>query len=471
MSKYTKLISNTLLFGIATFGSKLLTLFLMPFLTGLLTEGDYSTMDLVTSTCNFIVPIISLCVHEAVIRFGLDKSERKSDVFTTAVLTIFTGYCLLLICYPLLNLITRINSYILFIYLYVLMSAMRSATTHFVRASGFVRIFALDGLFTTITTVILVFVFVGPLQGGVTGYVTATIIADALSAFGLILLLRLYRFFKPRKFSRDTLRDMLRYSIPLVPTAVFWWVTNLSDRYLVDWLVSPEANGLYAAAARIPTMMTLVSTIFIQAWQISAFSENDEKERASFYSTVFTAYHTLIFVAASALILLVKPIAMVLMPKYYPAWQHMPFLVLAVSCSCLVTFLGTIYNVAKSNRMVSVTTFIGAATNIILNLLLIPKYEANGAAFATFISYFIVFIIRAVDTRRYIAIRMRPLRIGASLCLLLVQVWASMSEVRFWIAIEAAVFILLVLCNMGPILYMLKKIGGLLRGRQDRVPQ
>jgi len=175
--------------------------------------------------------------------------------------------------------------------------------------------------------------------------------------------------------------------------------------------------------------------------------------------------------AASALILLVKPIAMVLMPAIYPAWQHMPFLVLAVACSCLVTFLGTIYNVAKSNSMVSITTFIGAAVNIILNLLLIPKYGGNGAAFATFISYFIVFIIRAVDTRRYIAIRMHPLRIGASLCLLLVQVWASMSEVRFWVAIEAAVFVLLVLCNMGPILYMLKKIGGLLRRRQDRVPQ
>jgi len=470
MGKYKKLISNTLLFGVATFSSKILTFAMMPILTRLMPDASFSTGDLIVSTCNFIVPIISLSIHEAVIRFGLEKSVRKSDVFTTAVTTILCGYLALLLCFPLLGKIPIVGGHRHLIYLFVFTSAMRSTVTHFVRSSGFVRIFALDGLFTTAATVGLMFLLIAKLDLGIDGYVLSTIIADAVSAFGLIILLRLYRFFRPFHISSDTRHDMLRYSIPLVPTAIFWWITNLSDRYLVATISGESINARYAAAYRIPTVITLVSTIFIQAWQISAFSEQSEKERVQFYSTVFTAYYTLVFVAASGLILLCKPIA-TLMIAYDNAWRYIPFLVLAVAFSCLVTFLGTIYNVAKNNRMASVTTFVGAVLNIALNLLLIPRYEANGAAFATFVSYFIVFIIRAVDTRKYIVIRVQPLRIGFSLCLLLVQIWACLSqfmigEARAWIAVEMLIFLLLVLCNLGPILYILNSLGRQLKRRR-----
>ena len=459
MDRYKKLLGNTMLFGLATFSSKILTFLMLPVITRLVTPEDYSTMDLVANSSLFIVPIISLCVHEAVIRFGLDKSERKSDVFTTAILTIFTGYMFLWLCWPAVGLVTRIRDYRGLIYVYVLTSALRSTVTHFVRASGFTRLFALDGIVTTVSTVLYTILFLGPLKLGVSGYVFATILADAISAAGLVLLLRLHRFFRPRELRRGTLRAMLRYSAPLVPTALFWWITNLSDHYLVDAITGEAANGLYVISYKIPTMITLVSTIFIQAWQVSAFSEEDPKERDRFFSTVLGGYQTLIFLAASGLILLIRPITKILVaPEYYESWRHVPFLVLALSFSCLVTFLGTIYNVAKHNRMVGITTGVGAAVNLGLNLCLIPVYGANGAAFATFISYFVVFVIRAVDTRRYMDVKLHPLRIGASLGILLVQVWAGMGEVQYWIGIEIAAFLLLLAVNVAPILYILRAL-------------
>ncbi len=467
MNKYKRLILNTLLFGVASFSSKFLSIFITMVLTRVFSKDQVGSGQLVIDTCNFIVPVISLCVHEAVIRFGLENSQKKSDVFTTAVLTILAGYLLLLVCWPALRLIPYVQGYLLAVYVYVLTSALRSTVTHFVRASGFVRIFALDGLVTTLSTVLFTVLFILQFQWGVSGYVWAIIAADAVSAVGLILILKLYRFFKPGRFSKTVLRQMLSYSIPLVPTAIFWWITNLSDRYLVTGMVSGAANGLYTVSYKIPTMITLVSAIFIQAWQISAFSEYDSKESVQFYSSVFSGYHTLVFVAASGLILLVKPLTTLLWGnEFIDAWRYSPFLVLATAFSCLVTFLGTIYNAAKSNRMVTITTFIGAVANLGMNLVLIPKYGPNGAAFATFFSYFVVFVIRLVDTRRYMALHIQPLRIAASLVVLLIQVWACLSQVKYWAALEVAIVILLILCNLGPILFVASNLLGKLKKRR-----
>lgn len=166
------------------------------------------------------------------------------------------------------------------------------------------------------------------------------------------------------------------------------------------------------------------------------------------------------------MILLIRPITKVLVAEaYYSSWQYAPYLILAVSFSCLVTFLGTVYNAVKKNAMVTVTTALGAALNLVLNVLMIPKYGPVGAAAATFLSYFIVFLIRAVDTRKYIKIDMQPLRILLSLGLLLAQVLVSMKEPKGGVIWQVAIFLVLLLCNLGYVIFIarrvLEMIGGL----------
>ena len=464
MNKYKHLISNTALFAISTFSSKLLVFLLMPLYTRVLSPEDYGAYDIVVNTCILIIPIMTLTVHEAVVRFGMDKGEKKSDVLSTALCTIFIGYIILWALYPLLNRVQIIQGYLPLIYLYVLTSALRSSITQFVRICGSVRLFAIDGIFTTLVTVGLNVLLLVYFKMGPTSLILSTILADAFSALSLFLILRLHRFVKIKRINKTTVRSMLRYSTPLMPTAISWWVTNISDRYFVAYMLGLSINGLYSAAYKIPTLITQVSAIFIQAWQLSAFEEYQSKEGERFYSTVFKCYYTFVFLLASLIILLVKPIIHLMTgrPEYFEAWRFVPFLVLAVSFSCLVTFLGTIYNAVKKNTMVTVSSVIGAGTNIGLNALLIPKMGANGAALATFISFLLVFCIRAIDTRKYMNLHMQPLRIIANLLLLLVQTWAALSEFKYWVLCEVIVFILLVVCNFGYILFILRKLYTLL---------
>ncbi len=465
--RYKSLLSNTLLFGLSTFGSKLVVFFLLPVYTRFLPTDDYGMMDIVANSCNFITPLITLCVHEAVIRFGVEQERRKRDVFTTAILTIVIGYALLFCFWPLLKKITLISEYLPLIYAYVFASAVRTSVVAFVRASGLVRLFALDGVFTTVITIVLKVTFVAGLKMGVPGDGLATVAGDLCSAAFLILALRLYRFFSLKGLRRSVTREMLRYCAPLMPTAIFWWVTNVSDHYFITYLLGKDINGLYSVASIIPRAITLVSAIFIQAWQLSAFNEYKGREGARFFSTVFRSYYTLIFMAASGIILLAQPVIRLLAAKnYFEAWRYVPFLVLAVSFSCLVTFLGTVYNAAKRNAMVTVTTFAGAAVNFALNWLLIPDYGANGAAFATFASYLLVFIVRAVHSRRYTPIAMQPPRIFLNLALLLAQTWVALTAPERWILWECLILLAIVACNFGNLLFLLRQTRAAFTKRQ-----
>jgi O-antigen/teichoic acid export membrane protein len=248
-------------------------------------------------------------------------------------------------------------------------------------------------------------------------------------------------------------------------------VTNLSDRYFISYMVGLDANGIYTVAYLIPTMIMYVSAIFIQAWQISAFTESGNEYAARrFFSTVFKSYYTFIFLAASGLMLLTRPLVRLLTtrPEYYEAWRFVPFLLIAVAFSCFVSFYGTIYNVQKRNMMVTVTTAVGAGANIALNFLLIPVWGAQGAAIATFASFFVVFIIRAIDTRRYLKIDMQPVRLVFNLALLLLQTWITLTEQPYNTALQCGVILLMFLCNFKYMLFLLRKMMGMLYARTHK---
>ena len=469
MGKYKSLVSNTFVFALSGFGAKLLSFLLLPLLTYLLDPGQLSLAKTAIYTCNLILPLMYLCISEAVIRFGLDASTSRKDLFTCGILTVLGGFMVVQLAMPLMGGVAFVAGFEHLIRIYVLTSAAHTVVTHFVRASGLVRIFAIDGLLTSVYTLSFIYIFLFRFELGAQGYVLATICADALSVIGLFLFLKLYRFIKLKKLNFTLWKTMLKYSIPLVPTSIFWWVTNLSDRYFVITFHGQEINGIYDAAATIPMAIVAFSDIFTKAWQISAFSEygGTKAERERFYSTVFRSYYTLVFLAASGIIMLVRPVTILMMDgKYHEAWQYTPMLVIAVSFSCFVTFLGTVYNAARHNAMITVTTFIGAALNILLNWLLIPSYGAQGAAFATFISYSAVFIIRAVDSRRYIRINMQPQRMAMNLALLLLQVFLLLRPLPLWLLWQIIIFLMLALCNMGYIMSMAKRFLSMAKSRR-----
>lgn len=459
MNKYKNLALNTFIVGLGTFGSKLLVFLLMPLYTRVLSTNDYGIVDIVVQTSNLLVPIISVGITDAVIRFGLDSSFNKRDVFTTGVVTILCGFGIFLLFAPLLHQLDFLSGYSFMVYLYVFMSSMRLLCTRFVRSRELIRLFALDGFLSTLTTILLTVLFLVGFKWGIIGYLLATILSDFISILFLTVVARLHRFLRLSDVHKSTVKAMFKYAIPLIPSTIFWWITNVSDRYIVTAMLGAAANGLYAISYKVPTVINLVSNIFSEAWQISAISEGSKQDRDRFFSNVFNAYQSLIFPAASGIILCSKFITKILVSEsFYPSWKYIPFLVMATSFSCLVNFLGSIYMVEKKSMLTFITSAIGAGTNIVLNILLIPMVGINGAAFATFFSCFLIFVIRAINTRKYICIHFNVLKVSLNTLVILAQSVIMILEVKNWLLLEVILTAFVIVINFKMILQNISRI-------------
>ncbi len=452
MNKYRNLISNTFIFAIGTFSSKVLVFLLMPLYTKVLSEAQYGTVDLMVQVGNFLLPLVSCGIVNGIIRFGLDKYYKKRDVFTTGFLTILFGFIILLILEPILVHVPYLNENTMMIYVFVLMSSMRSLCSQFVRAKGYVKLYAIDGLLSTATTIFFNVLYLVVLKWGINGYMLAMISADTLSTLFLFYVAGLRRYLHIRGLNLSTSQEMLRYSIPMIPNSIFWWVNNMASRYMIAYFMGEEYNGLFAVAYKIPTIIVLMSNIFMDAWQMSAVSDSPDK-RASFFTRVFLFYQSLICTAASGLILFSKVITMILVSdSFYESWKYIPLLLLSTIFSCMSTFLGSVYMVEKKSMLNFITTGIGAVINVVLNFLFIPIFGVNGAAFATFLSYFVVFVLRVIDTRRFIPMHFHPMRLTFNTLVLLAQAFIMIFEVKGWIFFELILTVLMVVANMSALL-------------------
>ena len=103
--KYKQLVSNTLLFAISNFSSKLLSFFIRPYLSYALDSPDVmGVSSLLQQSANLLIPMVSLGVSYAVIRFGLDKTKDKASVFVNGFVTILLGFGIMVLASPLAKL-------------------------------------------------------------------------------------------------------------------------------------------------------------------------------------------------------------------------------------------------------------------------------------------------------------------------------------------------------------------------------
>ncbi|MGI6279729.1 MAG: lipopolysaccharide biosynthesis protein [Acutalibacteraceae bacterium] len=450
MNKYKTLLSNTLLISLGTFGSKILVFLMVRFYTGYLTPSDYSTADLITQTANLLFPIISVGIADGVFRFVLDKQSDKRSVFTIGFWCITLGSLLFLVIAPLLRLVKDFSGYIWLIVLYTIAACYHSLCVYYLRAIGKTALFAVQGIINTALVIILNILFLAVFKIGVTGYVLSVVLADVLCTAFLVLKERLWKAFTPHPRKRLVI-PMLKYSIPLIPTTVFWWITSVSDRYMVNAMIGSDANGLYAVSYKLPTLLTLVATMFMQAWQYSALAEDDgnRARHAKFFSTVWRSFQAVMFLAGSAVIAFTKPVIKVLTAKeFYESWKYVPILAIAMIFTAFVSFTGTVYTVNKKSVLMFSTSLIGALTNIILNFLLIPSSLAvQGAAIATVASYILVFAIRCFNVRKYIPFRLYIGHIITNSLIVFLQSAVLIFEVAGWQIIEAICLVAIILIN------------------------
>ena len=470
-SMWKKLASNTLIFTVGKFVSKLIVIFMLPFYTAYLSSAEYSTADLITNLCNLLLPLACLGVSEGIFRNAAAKDEDKEAFFTNGILLMLIGGAGFVLLSPLLYLTGYFNDFVWLIICYVLASNLHSVCSQYVCAIGKTKFFALQGVINTLLTVTLNIVFLVGFDMGVIGYVLSVVLADFITTLIVIFVAKLYFAFKIRKISGMVMKDLLKFCLPLVPSVVFWWITGVSDRYMVAFMKGDEMNGLYTAAYKIPTLLTYVVTIFNDAWRLSAFSESDDREKcARFYSDVYKYYIAVMFVGGCTLAVTAQIFAKILFAEsYFSSWIYIPILAAATVFCSLDTFLGSVYQTVKRTSMSLYTSIAGAAINVGLNLLLIPSYGAIGASIATFASYFLVYVLRAATMGRFLRFEMCHFKLAVNTVIIsaIAVVMTLYGDGIVGVAIASGLLLASVVFNSRDVIRALKNLLSSMKGRKS----
>ena len=471
-SKYQRLLTNTAVFTVGKLLSKLLMFFMIGLYTACMTEAEFGTAELITNMANLLIPLACVGISEGIFRSAAAKDGDKEAFFTNGLLVYGVGSVVFLCLIPLMLLIPRFADSVWLIAAYVVVANLHTVVSQYLCAIGRTKLFAGQGILNTALVIGFNILFLPVLDFGVTGYVSAIILADLATTIFLILVTRLWRAVKPKSISKQTIVTMLKFCLPLVPTTIFWWITGVSDRYMVDMMCSPEMNGLYTAAYKIPNLLIYAIAIFDSAWKLSVSAEEDPEACAAFYSKVWRAYTTLAFLGGGCLILGSRLLAGLLFAgDFVEAWVYIPTLTFATVFTALCTFLGSVYFASKKTMGSMLTALAGAVLNIALNLLLIPPFGAMGASVATFASYFAVCLLRLVTGRRLIPFKGEWGRLMVNTLLMgVLTAVVTLSErnadaVLLMYGAAAGVFVLLAAFNARAILELLRDGKRMLRGR------
>lgn len=464
--RYKRLFSFTLILGIGTVISKLMTyVVLTPLYTKYLSPDEFGIVELVVQTANLLMPLVSLGINQAVLRFGMDGETDRGSVLTAGLAVNLLGFLTFLLFFPLVRLIPAFGEHALLVYLFIFCSITHYLFAYCVKSMHKAKLFTICVIIGTAITVLLDILFLAILDMGIVGYILAIALSDLTCSVILIISAKLYKLIRFDKLKKTITKAMLRYSIPLIPNSALWWITDYSDRYMVTVFISESANGLYSLAYRLPNMLIMVCGIFMDAWQMSVLSEKSRLERQTFFTHVFAMYQSVIFVGASALIVSAKLITRIMADvAFYESWQYIPTLVIATAMSCFVTFLGTIYVVEKKSRSSLVTTVIGTVVNIAANLILIPRMGAHGAALATAFSYGLVVLLRGFHTRKFIPIGWNLPRFTVNMTLIAVQSVIMIFELPYWQYICTGLLLVVLAINFRLLLGSIKQVVGNRKG-------
>lgn len=392
----------------------------MPIYTLAMTAGEFGEADLLNNLAALLLPVFTLSIAEGVFRFVLDKKENPSELLTVGLSIIAKSSLLVIVFIAVVLYLTRSYNWIYF-YFFFITEAFRSLFAQFSRGVGYVRNFSISGIIAAIILFGTTYILVKTMSLGVAGYLLAFIIANISSIVYLVFSVNPIRNFA-WTYSASKVKEILIYSLPLMPNMLSWWATNISSRYILAYNCGLAIAGLFAATSKLPALINIVTSVFQQSWQISSIKESSSEDHVTFYSRVFTLYSSLVFIAGALMLALIPFISkFVLQGEFYKAWIYTPLLLYSASLGCFSVYFGNFYTVVKKSKAVMLTTLYGAITNIVLCFILIPFFSIYGTLVANVVSFAVITVVRYFDTRKFMPIRFNKLLFCSLIFLLLIE--------------------------------------------------
>lgn len=423
MNKKKKLIKNTGILFFSKMCAQIISFLLLPLYTSYLTTSEYGFVDLVFTYISLFAPIVTLQLEMAVFRFLIEvkkEKEKKKQIISTVILFLVIISIIFIIIASTIIFLFQINHGII-ILINIILTIFYNMFLQIARGFGKTKNYSIGVFITSSLTITLNVIFIAFLKIGVSGLFISMAVSTLFSIIYLFLSLKIYQYIDKRLISKKRLKELIQYSLPLVPNGISWWIINVSDRTMISSMLGTNFNGIYAVSNKFPTLFSNFTSIFNLAWTESASITINQKDKDDYFSEIINQTIQ-IFSSICLLIITAMPfIFPILINKAYgQAYYYIPLLIVASLINSIAKLYSGIYVAKKLTKQVMNTSIIAAIINIVINLLFIRKIGIYAACLSTLVSYTSIMIYRYFDLKKYVTIHYNKKMIGFILLALII---------------------------------------------------
>lgn len=432
MSQSRSLLKNTFIYTIGNLGSKLLTFSLLPILSFYLSKKELGEYDVVLTTISMFVPFVSLQISDAAYKWLLDRDADdydalRSKIITNGLLIIIATSIVFLAAY------FTVGAFVPLQYKYHFAAILVSSIfmPYFQQVTrGLLKnkLYAIAGLSNAVFVLGFNILFLIGLKMKLEALFLALIIANFATCLILIQFSGIYKFINFKLYSVALQKQMLKYCLPLIPNSISWWLVNAADKFLILYYLGVNSNGIYAISSRLPSIITILNTIFILAWQDHSMTSKNSSIDSKTFDRFYTFELSFVLVLISASKIIVEGIVS---SSFIDAYKYMPMLFIGAAYSAFSAYFGAYYLKSGNTKGIFVTSIAGGVTNIVVVLLLIKHIGLYSSALGTFLSFLVIFIYRFIDLRKEIDIKVNMVKLTSLTVLCIVFSLALLIHYRY----------------------------------------
>lgn len=411
-SRSSKFVKDIGIYAIGNIGSKIITFLMVPMYTHYVDKSDFGYYDLCFTWCLLLMPFVTLQLRDGAFRFLLDcdNDTRRKRIVTFVSRTLISTTILSCLITAALALFTNIQ-YLGYALGMLLAMSFQEVYSQVFRGLRNNRAFVTVGILSALGIGLFSIFFVVGLGWGIKGIFLANILARVLALIIVEARVRLItRNTRWSISSREVAHDILRYTLPLLPGSLCWWLTGSSDRLFITHFLGLDVNGVYAVATRFTGIIYTLAVIYYQAWQETAILQYNSPDRDRFFSRMFSSYITLLGLILVGYVFLLKVnYGWMVAEQYHKSLNFIYPLGLSAVIFAAAAFFDMGYQCAKDTKRTLPAIVLSAAINVVLNFLLIKPLGVYGVIVTQLVTYLVLFIYRWHDMRRYFVLKIGKL--------------------------------------------------------------
>lgn len=405
MSRNTDLAKNASILIFGKVCTQFVQFLLLPLYTALLVPEEFGVVDLFNTYITLLVPLFNWQFENGLFRFMLDcRNDKKEQRVITS--TVLIANCFQSGLYVLFYIIFQgyIHSpYKVFLLIDVVLNIFLFTLLQFPRGLGRNAAYAAGSFINITSTVVLNVLFIAVLRMGAWGMFIGTAISKGISILYLIISQKVWEFFSVKLYSKQCFKKILRYSVPLIPDSISWWIINGSSRTVISIFLGVAANGIFSIASKFSMVYITVYNTFHLAWVESVSIHMNDADRNLYFANTINTVITLCASACMGIIAcmpFVFPI--IIQEQYWEAYYQIPILLIAVFFQVVQGLYSAIYVALKKTVEMTRTTFCSAIINIVVNVMLIRYIGLYAPSVASLAAFGAMALYRYFDVKKYI---------------------------------------------------------------------